>query len=108
MSRSRGLVGLLGRALPREIRERVLEPALDDLDWSRARRTERQTTLIDEFRQLMILAESVFYAVPATVFVRGRFTLFGRFALVVLVTVSLYIAYSLTVWVVYIQPPGAS
>ena len=108
MSRRRGLIGVLGRALPREVRERIYEPALDDLDWSRAHRDDGQPTLVDTFRQAMILAESLIYAVPAAVFVRGRFTLFGRLALLVLVIASLYVAYSLTAWLVYFPTPGGS
>lgn len=93
----------LGRILPRDVRERIYEPALADLLRAWLGRTERWRLPLWA-HVLRTLAGCSRVAVPRLFVVRGRLTTFGRMccatavvaALVILVVANLYTGYAAT------------
>jgi hypothetical protein len=84
MADSDRLVRLISHALPRELRERVFEPALADL---RLREAEGSERLPRWLARLILLLECVRLSIPRAFWRRGRPT---RLAIGLLVTLTLF------------------
>lgn len=80
------LLHLVARALPREFRERVFDPALADLHLAEGRAPRRG------FSRLLLMAECLRIGLPQHVWLRGRPTRFGLTLVCALVAITLLVA----------------
>ena len=78
MARSSGLLGLVARCLPREFRERVFDPAIEDHRLEVATKGLGVTRRLA--RELWFVAECLRLGVPQFLWRRGQRTPAGRIA----------------------------